>query len=49
MKSNLNELKAKLSKKQILDALKAKNVKGGTAGCPPPRNRRGCPPPRTKD
>ena len=43
MKSNLNELKGKLSKKQILDALKAKNIKGGK-GCPPP-GKRGCPPP----
>lgn len=37
MKSTLNTLKGKLSKAQILDALKAKNVKGGK-GCPPPRN-----------
>ena len=44
MKSNLKELKVKLSKKQILDSLKAKNVKGGK-GCPPPGNMRGCPPP----
>ncbi len=35
MKSNLNTLSEKLSKKQILDALKAKNVKGGKS-CPPP-------------
>jgi hypothetical protein len=42
MKSNLNTLKGKLSKKQILDALKAKNVKGGGAnGCPPPRTKIG--------
>jgi len=40
MKSNLKTLTAKLSKKQILDALKAKNVKGGASkGCPPPRTR----------
>jgi hypothetical protein len=37
MKSNLNALTEKLSKTQILDALKAKNIKGGTVqGCPPP-------------
>ena len=37
MKSNLKKLSEKLSKAQILDALKAKNVKGGTVnGCPPP-------------
>jgi len=42
MKSNLNTLKGKLSKKQILDALKAKNIKGGaTQGCPPPRTKVG--------
>jgi len=35
MKSNLKNLNEKLSKQQILDALKAKNVKGGK-NCPPP-------------
>ena len=45
MKSNLNKLKAKLSKKQILDALKAKNIKGGGTSCPPPGDWRSCPPP----
>ena len=38
MKSNLKTLSEKLNKTQILDALKAKNVKGGAVnGCPPPR------------
>ncbi len=37
MKSNLKTLTEKLSKAQILDALKAKNIKGGAVpNCPPP-------------
>ena len=43
-KSNLKELNKKLSKEQLLDALKRKNLKGGV-GCPPPNWKRGCPPP----
>ncbi len=35
-KSNLTKLGKKLSKEQLLNELKKKNVKGGLKGCPPP-------------
>lgn len=42
---NLQELSKKLTKAQLLDELKRKNIKGGK-GCPPPNYElRGCPPP----
>ena len=32
----VESFKAKLSKKQIIDSLIAKNLKGGSGKCPPP-------------
>ncbi len=45
-KSTLAQTAQKLSKAQIIASLVAKNLKGGTGGCPPPRLSRACPPPR---
>ena len=45
-KSTLAQTAQKLSKVQIIANLVAKNLKGGTGGCPPPRLVNACPPPR---
>ena len=34
--SNIDNFKNQLSKKQIIDSLIAKNLKGGSGKCPPP-------------
>ena len=34
--SNFNNFKSQISKKQIIDKLIAKNLKGGSKKCPPP-------------
>ena len=34
--SNIDNFKNQLSKKQIIDNLIAKNLKGGSGKCPPP-------------